>query len=410
MTLPRRGQTASRGCYTDRMAKRASWLTLCALLALVSCLPGQPEPTETALPPLTLPGQSVAPTSCGPRQLNSPYGVVNNQLLPDTPRAVVDARLDDLVAAGIFWLRLPLLWELIQPRPTPEFRYGGYDYIIRQARARCIQVLGLLAFTPDWAAAPQLVPSGADSDHKPPPASAQTYASYVRTTVARYGDQVAAWEVWNEPDLPLFWTGTAAQYAELLAMAYQAIKSVSPDAPVIGGALATGGPNVRRDFLAAILADRRYPAGQFMDILSIHINMRTPDDIKQQVQLAQETLARAGVSKPIWATEAQYPSDSAAQPFDSYREGEAGQARYLRDALIAGRDAGLARLFWWAHQDSPSPAGVREPGPDPSSGLLDVDARRKPAWQSYRLLIIERPPYPPAPSTPPNPSAERKST
>lgn len=47
--------------------------------------------------------------------------------------------------------------------------------------------------------------------------------------------------MWNEPDLPGFWLGTASQYAQLLAVTYNAIKRADPNAQVLLGGLALGG-------------------------------------------------------------------------------------------------------------------------------------------------------------------------
>ena len=40
----------------------------------------------------------------------------------------------------------------------------------------------------------------------------------------RNGDRDMVWDIWNEPDVPYFWTGTEAQYHELYRRAYVAIR------------------------------------------------------------------------------------------------------------------------------------------------------------------------------------------
>jgi hypothetical protein len=70
-----------------------------------------------------------------------------------------------------------------------------------------------------------------------PPADPQTYAQALAYLAGRFKD-VTAWEVWNEEDTHRFWTGTAAQYVQLLRAAYPAVKQANPSALVVFGGTA----------------------------------------------------------------------------------------------------------------------------------------------------------------------------
>jgi xylan 1,4-beta-xylosidase len=62
--------------------------------------------------------------------------------------------------------------------------------------------------------------------------------------VDRYGlDEVAGWgfEIWNEPNLEVFWSGTQAEYFRLYEVAARAIKSVDERLPVGGPSTAAAG-------------------------------------------------------------------------------------------------------------------------------------------------------------------------
>lgn len=76
-----------------------------------------------------------------------------------------------------------------------------------------------------------------------PPTDYDKWARLVKATVEhsieRYGlDEVLEWkwEVWNEPNLSSFWTGTQEEYFKLYAVSVHAVKSVD-------GRLAVGGPS-----------------------------------------------------------------------------------------------------------------------------------------------------------------------
>ncbi|MEQ8673445.1 MAG: hypothetical protein RLP44_27075 [Aggregatilineales bacterium] len=116
------------------------------------------------------------------------------------------------------------------------------------------------------------------------PSQMGDFDSYV-TQFASFLGQVAALgpdaiEVWNEPNIGREWpTGTisGARYTQLLAAAYNAIKSVNPNIIVISGAPAPTGAegidpaNIMNDdrFMAEMAAAG---AGAYMDCVGLHYN------------------------------------------------------------------------------------------------------------------------------------------
>ena len=75
-----------------------------------------------------------------------------------------------------------------------------------------------------------------------PPADPDKYAQIARHIVLHYNQGwnrgfhygLRYWEVWNEPDFRVFWTGTPQQYYELYEKVARAIKAADPEA-LIGG-------------------------------------------------------------------------------------------------------------------------------------------------------------------------------
>lgn len=141
----------------------------------------------------------------------------------------------------------------------------GYD-MINDAKANGFKIL--LGVVGDKAAL------GANPD-----AYAEEYAVFVRALAEAGADAI---EVWNEPNIDREWpTGqvNGANYTRLLAVAYNAIKSVNPNTIVISGAPAPTG-----FFGAAGCADAgcnddvfmqqmaSAGAGQYMDCLGLHYN------------------------------------------------------------------------------------------------------------------------------------------
>lgn len=68
--------------------------------------------------------------------------------------------------------------------------------------------------------------------------------NFTKHLAIRYGnDEVSTWffEVWNEPNLECFWTGTKEEYFDLYKNAVQAVKAVDENFKVGGPATATAG-------------------------------------------------------------------------------------------------------------------------------------------------------------------------
>lgn len=72
------------------------------------------------------------------------------------------------------------------------------------------------------------------------------YVAWLGSAAARFRGRVAAWEIWNEEDAPMWWAGSlpvdsptrdASAYVQLLRPAYAAVKAVDPTTPVVMGGL-----------------------------------------------------------------------------------------------------------------------------------------------------------------------------
>src|SRR5205085_7180032 len=129
--------------------------------------------------------------------------------------------LDLLRAAGVTWIRQELPWEQIEPvakGQTVDARSGGstwdkFDDIVSRASATGLRVTFRLDTSPPWA-----LPAGAP-DGLSPPLNYDDYFDFVGQVAARYRGRVAAYQIWNEPNLTSEWgrgPPDAAAYALLL--------------------------------------------------------------------------------------------------------------------------------------------------------------------------------------------------
>lgn len=141
--------------------------------------------------------------------------------------------LDAIAAAGIPWVRMDVGWTTLQPDGPSQFDPAGVallDERLREVSDRGLRALVMFWWAPPW--------SSGTEDKSGIPADPSDYARAAAWMVARWPAEIAALQVWNEPNLPEYFASTRpADYAPLLSATYDAVKTVRPDITVV-----TAGP------------------------------------------------------------------------------------------------------------------------------------------------------------------------
>jgi endo-1,4-beta-mannosidase len=226
-------------------------------------------------------------------------------------RLTPEAHADLARQAGADSQRLTLGWNWAEPYKD-DYRLGGFDQIYRASLARGIRPLITIMFSPWWTWAPgtQCERFGPQCTFPPDPVFDSEWREFVALVAQRYPQAIGI-EIWNEPNLRLFWKPSPdpARYTDLLGQAYRAVKSVDPDMPVISGGLANAsttqdGTESLVDFLTGI-----YDNGGkgYMDGIGFHpygaIPTRT-DFVERSADRVRSVRDSHGdVGKPLWATE-----------------------------------------------------------------------------------------------------------
>ena len=189
--------------------------------------------------------------------------------------------------------------------------------------------------------------AGVAFNNTPPPDPA-LYAIVARHVAAHYNDgwdngyhlHIRYWEIWNEPDLVPFWSGTSAQFYALYADTARALKSLHPWMQVGGPALTTNNDltGYRQSLLAYIRAND-VP----LDFYSIHHYTDFTEDPFDFVRLSSEyrrLLDRSGFTHTaIQLTEWNYGLvDNPTNP---------QRAAFVADSLIYMQQAPLQRAFYY---------------------------------------------------------------
>lgn len=159
-------------------------------------------------------------------------------------------------AVGGNAIRTNLDWRLAEPELDvwAEGWWGVWEELYDLALARGVKPIFIIGFAPQWArdtgpgcGKPLFLPLAHDPgfgncELPPSPQMDLEWVEYAAEVARRFPE--ATIEVWNEPNTDDYWRPAPdpKRFAELLTLAYHAIKAVSPRTEVIMGGLL----NVRR--------------------------------------------------------------------------------------------------------------------------------------------------------------------
>ncbi|HDQ35017.1 MAG TPA: hypothetical protein ENN14_01745 [Chloroflexi bacterium] len=304
--------------------------------------------------------------------------------------------------AGSRWDRLDFRWDVIEPTQG-AFNFAPHENVVAFDLEHGLDIVGILWATPGWAAAcptdalalheiapppgyPQSRIAAATATSNCPPANLTTWTDYISATVAHFAPLgVHTWEIWNEPDLPLFWRGTPAQYADLLRSGYLAAKAANPEATVLFGGLAFWHD---RDFyfytqvLAHLATDPNAATHNgYFDVMSLHLysDVYTAYDISREVQ---QNVARYVGPHPLWLTESGVPiwDEDFTQPYPYSATGEEAAAYMLQSYALA-RAAGVERYFFFRVHDDYQPGNAMSE----RFGFTRDDHSLRPAYAAYQV-------------------------
>ena len=209
-----------------------------------------------------------------------------------------------------------------------------------------------------------------------PPRDWQRWADLVRALVAhlvdRYGlDEVRGWafEVWNEANLEVFWSGTRAEYLRLYDLTARAVKDVDPGLRVGGPASAAAG------WIEELVAHTE-ESGAPLDFVSTHTYGTPPLDLRPLLERGgRDRIAIWWTEWGVTPTHFNAVSESVfAAPF---------LAKGMRSA--AGR---LDALSYWVASDHFEELGRPDRLLHGGFGLLTVGNLRKPRF--WALAMLER--------------------
>jgi polysaccharide biosynthesis protein PslG len=277
-------------------------------------------------------------------------GVLNSQPWPSVPMGSI--RLWDAHTT----------WNDLEPSKG-VYAWPNLDGYLALAQANNVDVLYTFGGTAEWAASG----SGSQCGYGPgscyPPSNLQDWDDFVTAVVAHSAGKIKYWELWNEANLPEFWTGDVPTMVEMAQHAYAIIKAANPTAVVLSpsstGAAIDVGTFLNKYFVAGGLP--------YTDAVAFHgypsyNHPSAPEGVVDFVAAVKASMAANGIAgKPIWDTEASWGlNTNLTNPTNN--------AGYLAREFLVQWSSGVSRFYWYAWNntavgtlwtsDGVQPAGV----------------------------------------------------
>src|SRR5690606_35867363 len=140
--------------------------------------------------------------------------------------------------------------------------------------------------------------------HTVPP-DPQKYAQIVEDVIARYGDRIDSYEIWNEADIDQFYRGTEAEYITLFKTIVPIIRRLDPTAKIFS----TGMAGMHEEFLR-----KMWHAGVLdeVDMVAFHPYAGKGPAWDIPYGLLEGTLMSWGVDREIFCNESGFTYLNAA--------------------------------------------------------------------------------------------------
>ena len=274
-----------------------------------------------------------------------------------TPRTAIPVSFFGLhihrAASGTPWPAVPfgawrlwdasVTWRDLEPKKG-EWHGDLLRHYLDLAEHEKVEVLVTLGVTPIWASSRPNEPAAHGPGAAAEPENLDDWRSYLHTVATMCKGRVRYYEIWNEPNLKQFYTGTEAQMADLARIAYATLKEVDSSNIVISPSVSIKGGGER--WMSKYLESG---GGRYTDVFGFHfyVSPQPPEAMIAQITSVRQLLSSYGLqNRPLWNTESGW---ELPRPFFS----DDLAAAFVARSYVLNWAEGIERFFWyaWDNQD-----------------------------------------------------------
>lgn len=229
-------------------------------------------------------------------------------------------------------------WPFLEPEKG-VFNWSRLDAWVEKTQKEGISFFYSNDYVPKWAAANPascFVSSMDTTICTSGVVNIQDWDDFVNALVRRYNGKIQAYELWNEPDQPEYFTGTMAEMVVLTNHMYNDIRRLDPNATIIS-------PSANNDNWL----DAYWTAGgvKNVNVVSLHGYPARTQPVPEVVCAfrtipLKALMTKHGVRAPLWDTEGSWGG------LNTLRDGNL-QAAFVSRYLTLHWACGVQRVYWY---------------------------------------------------------------
>ncbi|NVM56072.1 MAG: hypothetical protein HWN66_20405, partial [Candidatus Helarchaeota archaeon] len=247
---------------------------------------------------------------------------------------------------GVNWTRREFSWSATEIADD-VWDWSRWDAFLNETEKHGVQVLAVFAYDND---AVETINSSYNRYIHPN--DIPYFLDYVNQTVRRYKDRVAAWEIWNEPNLARFWDGPIDHFYELFDQTQQFIHQLegelSQNLTLLNSAMASAvagfvPPETETMFQRGIMT--------YIDVYSFHYYTYDPDSLYQNIMQQLILGEKYGFEGEYWITEIGNPTNGQYP----WRVSQEKLAENIIKSYVISSSYDIKRVIWYRGQDYQTP-------------------------------------------------------
>lgn len=279
-------------------------------------------------------------------------------------------------------------WFHLEPAKG-KWDFGRLDRYVDLARQDGIEIVMPLGLSPTWASARPQEHSPYQMGAAAEPRDMEDWRAYVRTVGERYKGRIHIYEVWNEVNEEMFFTGSMEALVALTREAASVLKKIDPEIRIVSPSMVGAGRSLE-------WLDRFFAAGggDHVDVVGYHFYVPNdrPEAMLPMIRDARARMRRHGQGqKPLWNTETGWwienldgTPDPPGMDRSWRRVDQQTAAAYLVRSMLVGLAGGLEGFHWYSWDNGGM--GMVEPKSKkerPAVGAL----QRTMAWLSGTRML-----------------------
>jgi hypothetical protein len=230
----------------------------------------------------------------------TPLGLCEDYPEETTTREIYVGDMDMLRRMDVDLLRISFGWDGIEGEKDRYDWLFWDDYVETAVDEYGVTLIPYICYTPHWNSTTDDI----ENSWHFPPKDYEEWGEFVFDLVSRYRDRIKTWELWNEPDIWIYWAGTHEEFARMIRIGSEAVRRADPEAKVVLGGLAHDA-----EWLETLFRD--HGVSPYVDIVNMHNYYETwvdhpLEDLADYIRTVRDIVSRYGDDQALWMAEVGY--------------------------------------------------------------------------------------------------------